>query len=48
MIMKIKSFHHDFGTYYEVVCYYNDNDEEAQNYCYTIEADMPERWEDNE
>lgn len=45
--LKIKSFHHEFGIYHEVVCYFNEGDEEAENYCYTIEADMPEYWEDD-
>jgi hypothetical protein len=44
--LKIKSFNHDFGEYFEVVCYYDDTDDESTEYCYLIESDMPEKWKD--
>jgi hypothetical protein len=46
--LKIKGFSHDFGTYYEVVAVYNDCDEEAANWAFSVEADekgVLHRWE---
>ncbi len=43
--LDIKEFHHDFGVYREVVCYYDDNDPIGTEYCFTVEANMPEHWE---
>ncbi len=42
--LAIKEFPHDFGTYLDVVCYYDDEDEESTVYCHLVEADTPERW----
>ena len=44
--LQTKAFNHDFGVYHEVVCYFDDTNDEAQEYCYTIEANMPEYWSD--
>ena len=44
--LAIKSFPHDFGTYHEVVCYYDDNNEQAVEYAYKCESDAPLTWED--
>ena len=41
----IKWFSHDFGTYGEVVCYFDDNDEEGANYAYNAE-ECPEHWDE--
>jgi len=43
--LKIKSFPHDFGSYLEVVCYYDTNNEEAINYAFKVEGEGPMRWE---
>lgn len=43
--LKIKSFNHDFGTYYEVVCYYNKNNEESLRYALKCENDCPLKWD---
>lgn len=43
--LRIKSFPHDFGTYSEVVCYFDDNDEEAVNYAFKCEGETPEYWD---
>ena len=43
--LKVKSNPHDFGTYYEVACYYDDENEEAMNYAFNCE-DIPENWDD--
>ena len=42
--LKIKGNPHDFGTYYEVVCYYDTEDEEAAAYAFRCESDSPMNW----
>jgi len=42
--LAVKGFPHDFGTYYEVVCKYSDEDEKAQAYAYKCESDAPTTW----
>lgn len=42
--LSIKSFAHDFGSYLEVVCYYNHDDEASMDYAYRIEQDAPTVW----
>ncbi len=44
--LKIKGNPHDFGTYYEVVCYYDDENEVAADYAFQCENEMPEHWDD--
>ena len=44
---RVKAFPHDFGTYHEVVVSYNDEDEDACQFAYKVEAEAPEYW-DNE
>lgn len=41
----IKGFPHDFGTYHEVVCYFDDSDEVGADYAYTAEGELPEEWD---
>ena len=41
----LKSFEHDFGTYYEVVCLFDTNDEEAAHYAFRCEDELPTTWE---
>jgi hypothetical protein len=36
---------HDFGTYYDVVCQFEDKDEEAKAYAYKVEANIPATWD---
>lgn len=36
---------HDFGTYYEVAVRYEDQDEEATDWAYRVEAEAPEDWD---
>jgi len=45
--LGIKSFPHDFGTYHEVVVYFDDCDGESVTVAYDVEANLPESW-DNE
>jgi hypothetical protein len=37
--LKIKSNPHDFGTYYEVVAVFDENDEEATKWAFAVESD---------
>jgi len=43
--LRIKSNPHDFGTYYEVACYFDDTNETAIDYAYHCEANLPANWE---
>ncbi len=45
--LGIRTSLHDFGSYMEVVCYYDDQDEEAQKYAYRCEAEAPTTWDDD-
>lgn len=42
--LAIKSFEHDFGVYYEVVCWYDDSFPESVEYAYKCESDGPCDW----
>lgn len=42
--LAAKSFPHDFGSYTEVVCHFDDNDEEAMKFAYNMENNLPEYW----
>lgn len=37
--LAVKAFPHDFGSYYEVCAVFDDEDEAATNWAYTVEAD---------
>jgi hypothetical protein len=43
--LTIKSSPHDFGTYLEVECMYDDTNEEAMAYAFRCEANTPELWD---
>lgn len=43
--LSIKKFYHDFGAYYEVVCYYEDNNDTAREYAFKLENECPDHWE---
>ena len=43
--LKLRSFEHDFGTYREVVCYYDEGNEQAREYAMLCEAKAPTHWE---
>ena len=38
---------HDFGTYYDVVVYFEDQDEEARRYAFRCESLSPRTWDDD-
>jgi hypothetical protein len=43
--LAIKWFDHDFGSYCEVVCWYEKEDEKAREYAFRCENEMPLTWE---
>ena len=42
--LSVKGFDHDFGRYYEVVCYYNDTLPESEAYAFRCEDESPMTW----
>lgn len=44
--LAVKRFSHDMGGYYEVVCYYDEDNETAVEYAFKCEGDGPENWND--
>ena len=42
---SIKAFPHDFGSYHEVVIYFDDDNEEAIEYAFNVENNCPSTWE---
>lgn len=42
--LVVKGFPHDFGTYCEVVVYYDDSIEEAVDYAFKCESNGPLTW----
>lgn len=49
--LQIKGFEHDrgqydVGTYYEVVCWFEDSIQEAVDYAFKLEAESPQRWDE--
>lgn len=46
--LVVKGFSHEFGKYFEVVARFDEDDDEAANWAYAIEADekgVLARWE---
>jgi hypothetical protein len=43
--LAIKSFPHDFGSYMEVVCYFDDSDRASIEYAFKLEGGTPARWD---
>jgi hypothetical protein len=44
--LTIKGFPHDFGTYYEVIVRYDENDEASSEFAYDMESNSPVNWDD--
>jgi len=44
--LGVKSFPHDFGTYHEVVCSFDDTDEIGMDFAYRLENECPESWDE--
>jgi hypothetical protein len=46
--LYVKSNPHDFGSYLEVTCSYDDQDEEGMKYAFRCEREAPEFWPKDE
>ena len=46
--LRIASNPHDFGTYYEVACVYDDENEQATEYAFRCESEAPAQWTDEQ
>lgn len=44
-VLCVKGFPHDFGTYHEVVCRYDDRYPESVQYAFDCESKAPEYWD---
>lgn len=44
--LAIKTNAHDFGSYLEVVCYFEEGNEAAADYAYKCEGEGPATWEE--
>lgn len=44
--IKRKTNYHDFGTYYSLCIYYDDENETASEFVYKIEDDFPLNWDE--
>lgn len=42
--LKIKGFPHDFGMYHEVVCYFDTEIPESEEYAFKCEGEAPSTW----
>jgi hypothetical protein len=42
--LRIMGFNHDFGRYYEVVCHYDTEKPESEEYAFKCE-NLPDTWE---
>jgi hypothetical protein len=43
--LKIKLERHDFGSYPEVVCYFDDEKQESVDYAFKCEGESPANWD---
>lgn len=43
--LATKSFDHDFGVYYEVVCWFDIENQAAREYALRCDRDAPTMWE---
>ena len=43
--LGVKWFEHDFGSYCEIVCYYNPEISASVEYACTCEDDLPATWD---
>lgn len=44
--LRVKTFHHDFGDYAEVVALFDERDEEDMARAFVVEAHTPEEWDE--
>ena len=45
--LRVKGNQHDFGTYYEVVVNYDDDDRAGLDYALLLEGNSPATWDDD-
>jgi len=43
--LKVRGFEHDFGTYYGLVATFDEDDDNAREFAYQIENELPEYWD---
>jgi hypothetical protein len=43
--LVVKGFAHDYGTYYEVICRFDPNDQAAVNYAFRCDHATPATWD---
>src|SRR6266542_3099848 len=43
--LAVKAFSHEFGTYHEVVCYFDELKPTSVEYAYRCEAEAPTEWD---
>jgi hypothetical protein len=43
--LYVKSNPHDFGSYLEVECYFDDDNQASMDYAFRCEGEMPEWWD---
>ena len=43
--LRVKSFSHDFGSYHEVVCYFDPDNEASTEYAFQCEGEGPAEWD---
>ncbi len=46
--LAVKSNPHDFGSYYSVVCHYEEDEVEAVRYALRCESEAPTEWPDED
>lgn len=46
--LVVRSNPHDFGTYYEVACRYDDRSDAAVDYAFKCDSDAPGDWTDED
>lgn len=44
-LLTIKTCPHDLGTYFELVCVFEDDNEAGQNYAILCESNAPSKWD---
>ena len=43
--LRVKSNPHDFGTYYEVAAYFDDEDDKSMDLAFYLEGNAPTSWD---
>lgn len=44
--LTIRAFDHEFGSYHEVVCYYDSDNKVSSEYALKCEGETPEHWDE--